>query len=69
MNKDTTEKVSEGDIVEMLQTLEKKLRFLLGNPNWVFSFMETHSVNCAKFQLIFQEFANFQKLRVHKKKW
>ena len=33
MNKDTTEKVSEGDIVEMLQTLEKKLRFSLGNPN------------------------------------
>ena len=33
MNKDTTEKVSEGDIVEMLQTLEKKLRFLLDNPN------------------------------------
>ena len=30
MNKDTTEKVSEGDIVEMLQTLEKKTKIFAG---------------------------------------
>ena len=41
----------------------KTLRFLLGNPNQVFSTTKTDSIICANFQVISWQYSNFQKFR------
>ena len=44
----------------------KKLRCILANSKYVFSSTKTVSVICAKFQVVLQEFPNFQKFRRRK---